>query len=840
MAKGKRQARSKFGKILYSLMALVLAGAVLLMGTVLYWVLTLNIPDFSSFESRKVIQSTKIYDRTGQVLLWDVHQNIKRTVVPFESISRHVKNATIAIEDSNFYNHHGIDLKSIARAFFVNLTSGGISQGASTISQQSIKNAFLTNEKTYTRKIKEVILTFKLEQTLSKDEILNLYLNEIPYGGSIYGIEAASQNFFGKSASDLDLAESAYLAALPQAPTYYSPYGNNADKLENRKNIVLRRMKELGFIDEKEESQAKEKKVKFIAKGDQSVRAPHFSIFIRSYLEEKYGKDVVEQEGLKVTTTLNYDIQQKAEELVAQFAKENTEKFNATNAGLVGVDPKTGQILTMVGSKDYFNTEDQGNFNITLAHRQPGSSIKPFIYATAFKKGYTPDTVVFDLDTEFNSSCNPNHTPKSGTNTKPEECYSPTNYDNKFRGPVTLRNALAQSINVPAVKTLYLAGIKDSLKTIKDMGITSLNDPDRYGLTLVLGGGEVSLLEMAGGYSVFANKGVRNPTTGILKIETANGRVLEEYKESNIPVIDKNITLLISDILSDNVARAPAFGENSLMYFKERDVAVKSGTTNDYKDAWVMGYTPNFVLGIWCGNNDNTPMEKKVAGYIAVPLWNAVFSEILKTLPKEDFESYKKQDEPKPFLRGEWRGGKTYSIDSISKKIATEFTPPELIEEKAITQIHNILYWIDKDNPLGPAPKNPWSDPQFALWEKPVRDWVNTQHIQEQTEADIPTETDNIHKPELAPKITITSPIRNSKNNPNDTMFIHFNYESNFGLSQADFFLNNTYLGSSNSSPFEFSFTPSSVEELNESSEIKVIVYDKVKNKTEATVPISF
>lgn len=667
---------------------------------VLFWTANLRVPDSQSFNERKTIQSTKIYDRTGKILLWDIHENIQRTVVPFDEISRNLKNATVAVEDSSFYHHHGIVFSSLIRAFFVDLITGKFEQGGSTISQQLVKNTLLTKEKSFTRKIKEVILTLKMEKVLSKEEILNLYLNEISYGGTIYGAEAASENFFGKKARYLTLAESAYLSALPKAPTYYSPYSEHRGELETRKNFILKRMTELGFITPEEEEEAKKEKVKFIGGGGKSFKAPHFSIFIRSYLEKKYGRDVIEEEGLKVTTTLDYGLQQKAEELVAQYAKENKEKFNANNAALVAVDPKTGQILVMVGSKDYFNTEDQGNFNVAIARRQPGSSIKPIVYATAFKKGYTPDTVVFNLPTEFNPSCNPDGTPRPGVDI--EHCYMPENYNNVYNGPVILKNALAQSINLPSVKVLYLASLKDSLQTAKDLGITTLTDPDRYGLTLVLGGGEVSPLEMTGAYSVFANNGVRNSLTGILKIEDKDGNFLENFTANPQQVLDKNIALLISDILSDNNARTPAFGANSALYIPDRPVAAKTGTTNNYRDAWIMGYTPNIVVGVWVGNNDNSPMEKKVAGFIAAPLWNAFITEALKKLPVEEFEKPEPLPEPKPILAGDWKGMSTT-------------IPP---------QIHDILYWINKDDPLGPQPENPADDPQYYNWEYAVQKWV--------------------------------------------------------------------------------------------------------------------
>ncbi|MBI4691933.1 MAG: PBP1A family penicillin-binding protein [Candidatus Terrybacteria bacterium] len=709
----RKSAGWRTARIFYSLTALCVAGVALGTLIIATWASNLKIPDLQSFNERKVIESTKIYDRTGKILLWDIHQNIQRTVAPFDQISRHIKNATVAIEDSSFYQHKGVDLRAIMRALFVDFITGSAKQGGSTITQQLVKNTFFTREKSIERKIKELILAVKIEKMLPKEEILNLYLNEIPYGGSSYGIEAASQNFFNKPARQLTLVESAYLASLAKAPTYYSPYGEHRNELEERKNLVLSRMAELGFVAQEEAEKAKKEKVKFVSKADNSLKAPHFSIFIRSYLEKKYGKDAIEEDGLRVATSLDYNLQQIAEELVLKFAKENKEKFNASNAGLVAIDPKTGQILAMVGSKNYFNVEEEGNFNITLAHRQPGSSIKPFVYATAFKKGYTPNTVVFDLLTEFNASCNPDGTPQPGV--KPEDCYMPENYDNLTRGPVSLRNALAQSINIPSVKVLYLAGLRDSLQTTRDMGITSLTDPDRYGLTLVLGGGEVTPLELTGAYAVFANNGARNPVTGILKIEDRNGKTLEKFASSPQQVIDKNISLLISDILTDNEARAPAFGQMSWLYFSDRPVAVKTGTTNNYRDAWVMGYTPNLAVGVWAGNNDNTPMEKKVAGFIAAPLWNAFLTEVFKKLPVENFEKPIPLPEPKPILAGDW----------LAQATSTSTTQPEAGQPLADTpQIHEILYWLNKDNPLGPQPQNPEHDSQFSLWEWPVAKWA--------------------------------------------------------------------------------------------------------------------
>lgn len=840
----KKIKHKKIIKILLGVFAFLFAFFIFTSIVVVFWIATLKIPDAESLNDLKVSQSTKIYDRTGKIILWDIHNEIQRTVVPLEEVSRHIKNATVAIEDSSFYQHRGIDIPGILRAILVNLKSGHLSQGGSTISQQLVKNTLLTADKTFTRKIKEIILTLKIEKRLSKDKILELYLNEVSYGGSSYGVESASRNFFGKNALDINLAEASYLASLTKAPTYYSPYGGHQKELENRKNLVLSKMAELGFISNEEAETAKKEKVVFINKGQNSIKAAHFSTYIRSYLEEKYGKDVVEQGGLKVITTINYPFQQKAEELALKYAKENKEKFNASNNSIVAIDPKTGQILVMVGSKDYFNQEDQGNFNVALAHRQPGSAIKPFIYAEAFKKGYTPDTVVFDVQTEFNPTClytynyNASNTPETLIEQrKKDQCYMPENYDNKYRGPITLRNALAQSINIPAVKTLYLAGINDSLGLIKDMGITSLTEPDRYGLTLVLGGGEVSLLEITGAYSVFANNGIRNPIIGILKIENKDGDILEEYHQESKQVLDKNIALMISDILSDNKARTPAFGENSPLFFPNRQVAVKTGTTNDYRDAWVIGYTPNISVGAWFGNNNNSSMEKMVAGFIVAPMWNEFMNEVFKETQKEDFEKPKKIKSGKPVLNGEWLGGKTYFIDSISGKIATELTPPELIKEKVLTQIHSILYWLNKDNPNSANQFNPENDSQFKMWEIPVRKWAENANIKDQSISDIPKEKDDVHKLEYSPIIKIESPAENQKYNSNEVVIIKISYQSNFGLGQVDYYFNNNYLGSSNQEPFVFTFKPSNFE-TNNDSEIKIIVYDKVRNKTEKKILI--
>ncbi len=713
----KKHSKELLFDVLIGIFVLGLIGT----GGLLIWISTLDIPDLSSFEERRVQQSTKIYDRTGKILLYDLHQDVKRTIVPYDDISRHIKNATVAIEDDTFFEHHGVRPLAILRAAIANIQDGGLlsGQGGSTITQQVIKNSILVREKTLTRKIKEMILAFRLEQVLSKEEILGHYLNESPYGGTIYGVEEASLSFFGKPSSDVTLAEAAYIAALPQLPTYYSPYGNHIDDLEKRKNLVLERMLAKGFITQDEYNAGKEERPEFKPQVATGIRAPHFVFYIRDYLTEKYGDESLAERGLKVITTLDYELQEKAEAIVKEKALFNAKTYNAENAALVAADPKTGQLLVMVGSRDYFDTEIDGNFNIALAERQPGSSFKPFVYATAFKKGYTPETVVFDLKTQFSTNCAPdNFTSEDG-------CYSPDNYDHAFRGPVSFRNALAQSLNIPAVKALYLAGIPSSLKMARDMGISTLTNQNQYGLTLVLGGGEVKLLEMVGAYGTFANEGTRNELQSIIRIEDSDGNSIEEFKPQPKQVLDREIALQISDILSDNVARTPLFGSNSPLYFPGRDVAAKTGTTNDKRDAWVLGYTPNLVVGAWAGNNDNTSMSE-ISGLIITPLWRQFMDVALAKTPNETFpKPASTPDTIKPILRGIW-----FDPVSLIENTNNEETSTSTITlNNAVQGAHSILYFVDKNDPLGPQPTNQ-TDPQFPLWEYPVSLWkTNIQSI---------------------------------------------------------------------------------------------------------------
>ncbi|MBX4200105.1 PBP1A family penicillin-binding protein [Candidatus Parcubacteria bacterium] len=695
--------------IILSILLFVLGGGFL-------WLATLRLPSLDDLSDRKVVQSAKIYDRTGTVLLYDMSQDILRTQVPFENISKNIKDATLAIEDKDFYNHGGIKISSIMRAIFVNVATLSFNQGGSTITQQVVKNTILTNDKTPTRKLKEWILAIKLDKALSKDQILNLYLNEIPYGGRIYGVEEASQNFFGKSSHDVTVSEAAYLAALAKAPSYYSPYGQHREALESRKNLVLKEMLTNNFLSQDDYNKAMAEVVTFRPKEEASgLKAPHFVFYIIDYLENKFGPEFLERGGFKVITTLDYDIQKKAEAVAKEYGDINETKFHAKNNGIVVIDPKTGDILAMVGSRNYFDTANGGNFNVTTAHRQPGSTFKPFVYSTLFNKGYTPSTVLFDVPTQFSSAC------KSDDLTSENGCYSPVDYDEKYRGPMTIRDALAQSINIPAVEALYLAGIQDSINLAHNMGIQGLADSNQYGLTLVLGGGEVTLLDMVSAYSTFANDGVRNPYNPVLRIEDLSGNVVQSFAQSPKPVLPSETARMISSILSDNAARTPAYGANSVLYFPDRQVAVKTGTTNDYKDAWIVGYTPNIAVGAWAGNNDNTPMDKKVSGYIIAPLWRALMDQILPNLPVETFPAPPAIDPTlKPVLRGIWQGG----VSSVSSNGYNSV-------ETVTGGVHSILYWVDKNNPRGPIPLNPASDPQFKNWEYSVRKWATENGVSE-------------------------------------------------------------------------------------------------------------
>lgn len=803
-------------------------------GFFLVWFSTLHIPDIDNFDKRTVSNSTKIYDRTGEVVLYDIHENIQRTIVNSEEISEYAKNAIVAIEDHTFYEHSGVVWKSTFRAVLNTILSRfGVgdngTQGGSTITQQVIKNTILTNDRTITRKVKEWVLAYKLEKQLEKDEILAIYLNEAPYGGVLYGIQEAARAFFGKHPRDLSIAEAAYLAAIPNRPTYYSPYGNNIDELEERKNIVLSLMLRYNFIDEDEYNFAMEEEIEFLPQSSNQAKALHFVQYIREYLEEEYGQEVIENEGLQVITTLDYELQARAEEIVLEHALENEEAYNASNSGAIVLDPKTGHILAMVGSRNYFDEEIDGNFNVTLAERQPGSSFKPIVYSAAFEMGYLPDSILFDTRTQFSTQCDYN----DYSDTLP--CYAPRNYDNEFKGPVTIRSALAESRNIPAVKMVYLVGVRRAIEQAKKMGINTLDlSPEHYGLSLVLGGGEVSLLEHASAYGVFADNGVYHKPIGILEIRDREGNILEEFEPDDTQVLDPNAARMISDILSDNVARTPLFGANSFLNFGERDVAGKTGTTNDNRDAWLVGYTPNVVVGVWVGNNDNSPMTR--GSSIAGAPWRDIMEAALDDLPVESFKPYDlpaNYNDLPPILRGVWVGNRAFYVDSVTGKLATEYTPDETRVEIPHVEPHSVLHWIDKDDPQNPS-GNSRKDSQYKAWEFGVQNWISEHYpLLRSIEIEMPDEYDDVHS-ENSQIIIDVKLNKGGEYDEDETVQISVESPRSRDIERADFYVNGVLIGADDRLPFGFSFIPEEVPEISKGENtLTVVVFDELFNRGE-------
>jgi 1A family penicillin-binding protein len=780
-----------------------------------------NLPDPNKIIERAVPESTKIYDRSGETIIYEIHGDKKRTLVNLEDITNYAKWATITSEDKDFYKHSGFNLKGILRAIIMDVLQGSKSQGGSTITQQLIKNSILSNEKSYIRKIKELILSYRIEKKFSKDEILKMYFNEIPYGSVIYGIESASETFFGKSAKNLTLAESATLAVIPRATTFYSPYGTHTDELFAREKTLLDQMAEAGYITKDEAEAAKQEKVSFRLQ-DQNIIAPHFVMYVKDLLAQEYGDKVVEEGGLKVYTTLDLYKQKIAEEAIANRVEAN-KKYNAYNTALISLDPKTGEILAMVGSKDYFgesepegcnpglNCKFEPNVNVTLRPRQPGSSFKPIVYATAFKKGYTPDTILYDVDTVFK------------TDTMD---YEPHNYNGKEYGPITMRNALAGSLNIPAVKTIYLAGVDKVLDLADELGYTTLKDRSRFGLSLVLGGGEVKLLEHAEAFSSFAREGEQHETTAILKVLDKNGKILEEHHDTSKKIFDAEIARQINSIISDNAARSFIFGEKNYLTLGDRPVAAKTGTTNDNHDAWAMGFTPSIVAGVWVGNNDNTAMKAGADGsVVAAPIWHEYMDRVLGKTPIEQFNAPKPLQTDKPILTGKIADEVTVKIDRASGKLATDLTPPSFVVEKSYRQLHDILYYVEKDNPQGPAPEHPEDDPQYANWEVGVRKWAEKQGTL--TTELPPTEYDDVHILANQPTINIISPMNNATvSEPN--MEIRVNAGAPRGMSRVEYYIDGQLIGSSRLSPFNLSYFFSGFD--NGFHTLKAIALDDIDN----------
>ncbi|PIS07871.1 hypothetical protein COT78_01405 [Candidatus Berkelbacteria bacterium CG10_big_fil_rev_8_21_14_0_10_43_13] len=759
-----------------------------------------DLPTPEKIAQQQMAQSTKIYDRTGKVLLYQTG-NEKRTIVKSDQISQTLKDATIATEDPGFYNNHGIEPIEILKAIGSKLIGKtNTLRGGSTITQQYVKNSFLTPDRSISRKIKEAIISIELEFMYSKDEILTMYLNEIPYGNANGGIEAAAQSYYGVSAKDLGLAESATLAAIPQAPTYYSPYGTHLDDLVGRKNYVLNQMVKHKKITKAEADAAKTEDTTTVGQLLQARRdpilAPHFSMYVLQQAVNEYGESAIQSQGLKIVTSLDWDKQQIAEEAITNGVPKLI-KYGASNGALVAVDPKTGQILAMVGSADYFDTAIDGNFNVADAGRQPGSSFKPIVYATAFKQSdFSPSRILYDFTTNFGG-------------TPP---YIPQDDDGKNRGPVTVRDALAQSLNIPAVKVLGLAGIDEALKTAKDMGITSLTQRDRYGLSLVLGVGEVSPLEMASAYSTFANAGTHNETTPFLKVTDSSGKTLYDFDKdhpSGKQVLDPQIAYEMSSILSDNAARTPVFGSRSGLFLKERPVAAKTGTTSDFKDAWTDGYTPSLAVSVWTGNSNNKAMKKNGFGAtLAAPIFHEFMTKALAGTAAEEFAkpdgiqtitverySNKLPDEHATATTTDifatWQVPKEkeniYKQVTVCKGtnlIAPDGTNTALIETKVFADLHS------------EKPSNP-------NWENPVRAWAEANGLATTIptgQCDVAAMSPTIHFVSPADKATVTG-----------STIITVTAIAPNGIANITYFIDDVQIGQTTSDPYTLKYDFNSI-----------------------------
>lgn len=630
----------KFLSNLSTGMLVLVAGGLLLFFAIVVFFAT-QVPSPEDLTNRSIAQATKIFDRSGE-LLYDIYADQNRTPIKLEDVPEHVKQATIAIEDKDFYKHSGFSLTGIVRSLYELAVHRNI-QGGSTLTQQLVKNALLSGERTLPRKMKELILAIQVERVYSKDQILEMYLNEIPYGGTAYGIEAAANLYFGKHASELSLAEAALLAGLPQRPSIYSPYGSQPELSKVRQSEVLRRMVEDSYITKEEAERAEKEELTYrTTQNEVGFKAPHFVLYVKEKLIEQFGDKLVEQGGLRVTTTLDFKLHEEAQKIV----KEEVEKLKSSkigNAAAVVLDPKTGQILAMIGSKDYFGESEpagcqsavncvfEPNVNVTTRPRQPGSATKPINYAKGLEKGYTANYTILDVKTQFPGGDKP--------------AYIPVNYDGQFHGPVQVRYALGNSYNISAVKMLALVGVKDVMDLGFRMGLSTWEPTEEnvnsVGLSLTLGGREVRLLDLTSAFGVFANKGRQVDPISIIKVTDTKGKTLFEYKESEgRKVLDEGIAFIISDILSDNGARSAAFGSNSVLNIPGKVAAVKTGTTDEKRDNWTLGYAKSRVVGAWVGNNDNSPLDPKIASGVtgASTIWQKIMIAALRDLPNEPFD----------------------------------------------------------------------------------------------------------------------------------------------------------------------------------------------------------
>lgn len=854
----------------------------LIIGLIVLYFLMRDLPNID--DPRYLIQakSTIIYDREGNEL-YTIHGDENRRIISFEEIPNYTKIATLAIEDDQFYEHIGIDVGAILRAVCHEAIGdvGGLCprRGGSTITQQLAKNIYLDNSRSYVRKLREMILAMEIEHKYSKDEILHLYLNLIPYGNNAYGVESAANLYFGKPASELSLAESTIIAALPNAPTRYSPYGQNRysslliepESLElqgrvirseedlspseinrgligklqelgpnssvyirGRVDLILRRMLDLKLISQEEKDLAwtESQQIEF-KRYREPIKHPHFVFFIKEQLEQKYGKEFVEAGGLKVYTSIDPILQESAERHIEEKGERNASVYGSNNIALVAIDPKTGQIKAMVGSRDYFDTENDGNVNVAIQPRLPGSSFKPFAYAAAFLKGYAPATVVYDVETHFGGG------------------YKPKNFAGTFSGPVTMRKALGNSLNIPAVKAGILADIPNVIDLAKKMGIQFFTDESHFGSSLALGAGEVRLLDLVSAYGVFANGGVRKEPVSILKIIDSNNAIIEEWKDFEAePVIDPQLAFLVTDILSDPNARGAGF--NQYLQLPGRKNAAKTGTANKKvkeqtvpSDGWTVGYTPSLVAGVWSGNNDGSQLGLSAAGLlVAAPVWQAFMNDALAGQEAEDFVMPE--------------GIRRISVSSTTGKAVSEFTPADqqrsdiFADFNLPTQKDDSYIEVEIDKVTGllsseecPAEareKKVFFDPHSIrrdepLWESPVRAWYANQSTFELA----PTEqcTMDADSPRLIkPEVIIRSPSQGASISPNG-IGVWVDITSPNKIQQVNYYLDDELLDTVTSAPFKGSLTPSVALRLNSSHVIRAEVIDEFLNSSSNSVEVS-
>lgn len=820
MKRAKKLARPRWRKWLRRLLvaSVIGFGLAVVSGIAVFAWFAKDLPSPDQLENRVVAESTKIYDKTGEHILYETGQDVRRTYTKIDDIPQNLRDATVALEDKNFYNHHGFDPLGILRSAGINIASDK-QVGGSTITQQFVKLAIVGGDKTYSRKIKELILSVELERKYDKNQILEFYLNEASYGGVNMGVAAAARSYFDKNPNELTLAECALLASIPQRPTYY--ISQDQDALYTRKDFALDRMAEEGYITKEEADAAKAEDVTLKQTSAPKV-APHFVDYVMAQLEDDFGAGFINQ-GLKVTTSIDLDKQKIAEEVIADHIAD-VESYGGSNAALVSIDAHTGQVLAMVGSKNYYADDYDGQVNVATSLRQPGSSFKPIVYLTAFANGYNPNTILFDVETDF---------PTETGN------YHPHNYSLGTSGPISMRRALSNSLNIPAVKTLYLVGVDKALDMAESLGYSSFQDRSRFGLAVVLGGGEVQLLEHTSTFATFAREGKRHPIATILKVEDQKGEVLYEWVDSEEQVVDQAAVQQLNSVLSDAGARGSTFANLNI---PGKTIAGKTGTTNDFRDAWTMAYTPSFATGVWTGNNDNSEMHVNADGiYVAAPIMNDYMSRILDGLPDESFTAPPSVNANKPVLWGQTGTTVEKYVDKDTQHIipddCVDSYPEEFKQKREFKEVHTILYYLKKDDPAGAPPSDPTQDPMYNSWEAAVQKWAEGQdeYFTEETEL----EDCNLRSADQTPKVSITSPTSGSKlTSSTFEIETSINPGSSRSTKKVEYIIDSTVVDAKTTLPFTSTYSPTNL--TSGSHTLTVRVTNDRDNTAESSVTFTY